>query len=160
MIHKGVKILAISPIPATLGLPDQISQLGWRNLYSGFFGKFAVFAAVLRLGGLGGPVGWPAIAAIALSAVALYYYLVMLKQALVAAPADTASAPVPVPADAAIVLRSGADSEMVSGLGREETRLIADAPGVARNARTYRDDARAIADCARYDTVRGLDAAA
>ena len=38
-------------------------------------------------------------------------------------------------ADAAIVLRSGADSEMVSGLGREETRLIADAPGVARSAR-------------------------
>jgi putative ABC transport system permease protein len=36
-------------------------------------------------------------------------------------------------ADAAIVLRSGADSEMVSGLGRENTRLIADAPGVARN---------------------------
>jgi putative ABC transport system permease protein len=36
--------------------------------------------------------------------------------------------------DAAIVLRSGADSEMVSGFGREETRLIADAPGVARNA--------------------------
>jgi putative ABC transport system permease protein len=35
--------------------------------------------------------------------------------------------------DAAIVLRSGADNEMVSGLGREETRLIADAPGVARN---------------------------
>jgi putative ABC transport system permease protein len=34
--------------------------------------------------------------------------------------------------DVAIVLRSGADSEMVSGLGREETRLIADAPGVAR----------------------------
>jgi putative ABC transport system permease protein len=36
--------------------------------------------------------------------------------------------------DAAIVLRSGADSEMVSGFGRPETRLIADAPGVARNA--------------------------
>jgi putative ABC transport system permease protein len=35
--------------------------------------------------------------------------------------------------DSAIVLRSGADSEMVSGLGRAETRLIADAPGVARN---------------------------
>jgi len=35
-------------------------------------------------------------------------------------------------ADAAIVLRSGADSEMVSGLGRENTRVIADAPGVAR----------------------------
>jgi putative ABC transport system permease protein len=36
--------------------------------------------------------------------------------------------------DGAIVLRSGADSEMVSGLGREETRVIADAPGVARTA--------------------------
>jgi putative ABC transport system permease protein len=34
----------------------------------------------------------------------------------------------------AIVLRSGADSEMVSGFGREETRVIADAPGLARGA--------------------------
>src|SRR6187401_174009 len=36
--------------------------------------------------------------------------------------------------DIAIVLRSGADTEMTSGLSREETRLIADAPGVARNS--------------------------
>ena len=36
--------------------------------------------------------------------------------------------------DGAVVLRSGADSEMVSGFGRDQTRLIADAPGVARNA--------------------------
>src|SRR5438093_10177590 len=36
--------------------------------------------------------------------------------------------------DAAIVLRSGADSEMVSGFSRESTRVIADAPGVARSA--------------------------
>ena len=36
--------------------------------------------------------------------------------------------------DAAIVLRSGADAEMTSGLSREEIRLIADAPGVARTA--------------------------
>ena len=35
--------------------------------------------------------------------------------------------------DAAIVLRSGADSEMVSGFLRESTRFIADAPGVARS---------------------------
>ena len=34
--------------------------------------------------------------------------------------------------DAVIVLRSGADSEMVSGLSRPATRIIADAPGVAR----------------------------
>jgi putative ABC transport system permease protein len=36
--------------------------------------------------------------------------------------------------DTAIVLRSGADSEMVSGFGRDETRIIADSPGVARSA--------------------------
>jgi len=36
--------------------------------------------------------------------------------------------------DGAIVLRSGADSEMVSGFGREETRVIADTPGIARTA--------------------------
>lgn len=34
--------------------------------------------------------------------------------------------------DTAIVMRSGADSEMMSGLSRDETRVIADAPGVAR----------------------------
>jgi putative ABC transport system permease protein len=32
----------------------------------------------------------------------------------------------------AIVMRSGADSEMTSNLSREETRLISDAPGIAR----------------------------
>jgi putative ABC transport system permease protein len=37
--------------------------------------------------------------------------------------------------DGAIVMRSGADSEMVSGLGEDETRIIADAPGVAHTAK-------------------------
>ena len=36
--------------------------------------------------------------------------------------------------DVAIVLRSGADSEMTSGFSRDEARLIADAPGVASTA--------------------------
>jgi putative ABC transport system permease protein len=35
--------------------------------------------------------------------------------------------------DVAIVLRNGADSEMTSGLGRDEARLVSDAPGIARN---------------------------
>ncbi len=35
--------------------------------------------------------------------------------------------------DIAVVLRSGANTEMTSGFGREETRLISDAPGVAHN---------------------------
>ncbi len=34
--------------------------------------------------------------------------------------------------DSAIVLRSGADTEMVSGLSHDDTRVIADAPGLAR----------------------------
>ena len=38
------------------------------------------------------------------------------------------------PDDVVIVLRSGADNEMTSGLSREEVRLISDSPGVARNA--------------------------
>ena len=36
--------------------------------------------------------------------------------------------------DTAIVLRSGSDNEMMSGLGREATRIVADAPGVRRAA--------------------------
>jgi putative ABC transport system permease protein len=36
--------------------------------------------------------------------------------------------------DVVIVLRSGADTEMTSGLSREEVRLIADGPGVARTS--------------------------
>ncbi|MFH0794873.1 MAG: ABC transporter permease, partial [bacterium] len=36
--------------------------------------------------------------------------------------------------DVVIVLRSGADSEMTSGLGRDEVRLIEESPGIARTA--------------------------
>jgi len=36
--------------------------------------------------------------------------------------------------DVAIVFRSGADSEMTSGLNREDVRLIKDAPGIARSS--------------------------
>jgi len=36
--------------------------------------------------------------------------------------------------DTAIVLRTGADSEMTSGLSREEVRMISDAPGVLRTS--------------------------
>lgn len=53
---------------------------------AGFFGKFAVFAGALQLNGLGGPIGWLVVTAILFSAVGLYYYLVILKQALVAPP--------------------------------------------------------------------------
>jgi len=82
---------------------------------AGFFGKFAVFASVLQLGGLAGPAGWLVILAIALSAVALYYYLLILKQALVAEPAANA-APVRVTAPAALALLIAAGLIVALGL--------------------------------------------
>lgn len=83
---------------------------------AGFFGKFAVFAATLRLGGLAGPAGWLTLAAIAFSAVALYYYLAILKQALVAAPAAEAAGPVAVPPLAALALLVAAALLLILGL--------------------------------------------
>ncbi|HLP24612.1 MAG TPA: NADH-quinone oxidoreductase subunit N, partial [Acidobacteriota bacterium] len=71
---------------------------------AGFFGKFAVFASALKLSGLNGPTGWLTLAAIALSAVGLYYYLIILKQALVAAPKENATAKIDVPVQAGLVL--------------------------------------------------------
>lgn len=70
---------------------------------AGFFGKFAVFAAALKLHSLRGAAGWLALLAIAMSAVALYYYLLVLKQALVVTPAKGA-ARIAVPTPAAIAL--------------------------------------------------------
>ncbi len=70
---------------------------------SGFFGKFLVFSAALQLGGPGTAAGVLALAAIALSAVGLYYYLKVLKQALVADPAAGAG-PIAVPAAAGLAL--------------------------------------------------------
>lgn len=72
---------------------------------AGFFGKFAVFAAALKLHGIAGMAGWLALLAIAMSAVALYYYLIVLKQALVVRPAaDSNVKPIAVPAAAAAAL--------------------------------------------------------
>jgi NADH-quinone oxidoreductase subunit N len=82
---------------------------------AGFFGKLAVFTAALQIGGLSTSAGWLAIFAILMSAVALYYYLVVLKQALVAAPRDGAQ-PIKVPIDAAVVLVSAAALLIVLGV--------------------------------------------
>ena len=82
---------------------------------AGFFGKFAVFASALQLGGVASPAGWLALLAIALSAVALYYYLMILKQALVARP-TAAATPVQVPAVAAVTLIVAAALIVLLGL--------------------------------------------
>jgi NADH-quinone oxidoreductase subunit N len=73
-----------------------------------------VFAAALSLNGAAGIVGWLTILAIMLSAVALYYYLIILKQALVAAPAKNA-ARIAVSPEAAVTLIIAAG--LLIGLG-------------------------------------------
>jgi NADH-quinone oxidoreductase subunit N len=89
---------------------------------AGFFGKFAVFAAALKLGGMAGPAGWLTALAIMLSAVALYYYLQVLKQVMVAAPAANKASPVYVPLGAAITLVAAA--AILVGLGLFPTYLL------------------------------------
>jgi NADH-quinone oxidoreductase subunit N len=82
---------------------------------AGFFGKFAVFAAALRVGGVSGPAGWLALLAVALSAVALYYYLLILKQALVHKPAEPVQ-PIAVPGVTVIALVGAAALLVVLGV--------------------------------------------
>ena len=82
---------------------------------AGFFGKFAVFTAALQISGLSGVIGWLTLLAIALSAVALYYYLLVLKQAVVTPPAE-GSGRINVPGSAAAALVIAAVLLLVLGL--------------------------------------------
>ena len=76
-----------SPLLAGCLLVFVLSLAGIPPL-AGFFGKFIVFTYALKANGLAGPAGWLALLAIAMSAVSLYYYLLILKQALVVRPAN------------------------------------------------------------------------
>ena len=72
---------------------------------AGFFGKFGIFAAAFKSGGIGGATGGLAILGIAASAVGLYYYLVALKNALVVTPSPAAATnTISVPMGAKFVL--------------------------------------------------------
>ena len=84
---------------------------------AGFFGKFSVFVAALQAGGLTSPLGVLTLLAIALSAVALYYYLAVLKQALVVTPSEnTPTTPICVPVVTAITLLAAAGLIVALGL--------------------------------------------
>jgi NADH-quinone oxidoreductase subunit N len=103
-----------SPLLTTCLLVFMLSLAGIPPL-AGFFGKFAVFAAALQLGGASSLAGMLVILAILLSAVGLYYYLIVLKQALVAAPASSATT-IPVPARAGLTLVAIALALLLLGL--------------------------------------------
>jgi NADH-quinone oxidoreductase subunit N len=82
---------------------------------AGFFGKFAVFTGALKLNGLAGWAGWLSVFAIAMSAVGLYYYLLVLKNAVVI-PGRADAAPIKVPLAAATALLVAAGLILVLGL--------------------------------------------
>lgn len=68
------------------------------------------------------------VAGVVIVSIAVFSIAEGVRHALSASAAD----------DTAVVLRSGSDSEMMSGLQRDDTRLIADAPGVrAASAELY-----------------------
>jgi NADH-quinone oxidoreductase subunit N len=74
-----------SPVMAFCLLTFMLSLAGVPP-FAGFFGKFYVFAAVLKNHDLPGGNFWIVLTALALSVVSLYYYLQVLKQVYVTRP--------------------------------------------------------------------------
>ena len=98
---------------------------------AGFINWISQIASVTKFGLLGVPQRRGSVAAAMCGIAGVVAVLVgVLSIAVGFRQVMTASAS----PDSAIVLRSGADSEMVSGLTHENVRLIADAPGLARGS--------------------------
>ncbi len=83
---------------------------------AGFFGKFAIFAGALRFGGPMSPFGALAFLGIAFSAVALYYYLRLLKAAWVTSTPAEPPAPIAVPWPTSLALGTAAGLLLLLGL--------------------------------------------
>ena len=75
---------------------------------AGFFGKFYVFASALRAGPQGFALLWLVALAVGMSAVSLYYYLQVLKQAYLAEPPRGPVARVPISIQVVVLLAAGA----------------------------------------------------
>lgn len=102
-----------SPLLAGCLLVFVLSLAGIPPL-AGFFGKFFVYSAAFRIGGLGTTAGWLALMAVFLSVVSLYYYLIVLKQALVV-PAGENAPKITIPRATSVSLVVAA--ALVVGLG-------------------------------------------
>src|SRR5581483_1875272 len=84
--------------------------------------KFGLLSIPQRLGSVAAAVC--GIACVVAVLVAVFSIATGLRRVMTASAAP----------DSVIILRSGADSEMVSGLLHNNTRIIADAPGLARTS--------------------------
>lgn len=100
---------------------------------AGLFNWFSQIAAVTKFGLLGIPQRRGSVAAAVFGIAGVVAVLVGVLSIAAGFRRTMMSSAAP---DGVIVLRSGADSEMVSGLSRETTRLIADAPGLGRHEGT------------------------
>ena len=88
-----------------------------------------VAVTILNLRSLGQRTASSAVAIVGIAGVVIVFVAVLsiaegFRKTLVTAGSD----------DTAVVMRAGSDTELTSGLALEETRIIADAPGVLRNA--------------------------
>src|SRR3982751_4585874 len=93
------------------------------------FNWFSQLAAVTKFGLLSIPQRLGSVLAALFGTAGVVLVLVGLLSMAMGFKRALDSSPVP---GSTIVLRSGADNEMSSGLERDETRLIAEAPGIAR----------------------------
>jgi len=82
---------------------------------AGFFGKFSIFTAAFQLGGITGPAGWLALLALAMSAIGLYYYLIILKQALIVKSTEAVT-PIKIPLPAVVALLIAASLLVLLGV--------------------------------------------
>ena len=82
---------------------------------------------LLNLRNIGARAGSSAVAVVGISGVVIVFVAVLSIAAGFRAVLTDAGSP-----DTALVMRAGSDSEMTSGLSLEQTRIIADAPGVRR----------------------------
>ena len=98
-----------SPLQAVCLLVFLASLAGVPPL-AGFVGKFAVFAGAMKdsLGDGGTGVAWLVALAVAMSAVSLYYYLRVIKQAFVADAVEAAAVVLPIGHRLAIILPAAA----------------------------------------------------
>lgn len=118
----------LSPGPA-ICLAVFLVSLAGIPPFAGFFGKFYLFTAAVE----NGPATWLVAVAVALNAVSLYYYLVVLKHVFVLPPRESAR-PIPASASGFIV---AVLAIAVLGLGLAPNALLGQLSRLPKNAAAH-----------------------